>query len=207
MKIAALQMVSTTSVESNLETARRLIAHAARDGAELVALPEYFCLMGRADRDKLAVAEAPGDGPIQSMLADAARAHGVWLIGGTLPIRCGDPSRVLNSNCVFAPDGSLAGKIVFVDYQMKKARDGSDYRNGGGIRGGGPSLAITKGAAAFLMRSAGTGSSRTPHTGATRFADGLTPIPSAALALPDADQLARLLALGPTRVRVALDCG
>ncbi len=106
-----------------------------------------------------------------------------------------------------APDGSLAGKIVFVDYQMKKARDGSDYRNGGGIRGGGPSLAITKGAAAFLMRSAGTGSSRTPHTGATRFADGLTPIPSAALALPDADQLSRLLALGPTRVRVALDCG
>ena len=106
-----------------------------------------------------------------------------------------------------APDGSLAGKIVFVDYRMKKARDGSDYRNGGGIRGGGPSVAIVKGAAAFLMRSAGTDSSRAPHTGMTRFTDGLAPIPAAALAMPDADQLARLLALGPTRVRVALDCG
>lgn len=106
-----------------------------------------------------------------------------------------------------APDGSLAGKIAFVDYRMKKARDGSDYRNGGGIRGGGPSLAIRKGAAAFLMRSAGTDSSRAPHTGVTRFEDGLTPVPSAALSMVDADQLARLLALGPTRVRVALDCG
>lgn len=106
-----------------------------------------------------------------------------------------------------AADGSLAGKIAFVDYRMKKARNGSDYRNGGGIRGRGPSMAVRKGAAAFLMRSAGTDSSRAPHTGMTRFEDGLTPIPAAALAMPDADQLARLLARGPTRVRVALDCG
>ena len=110
MKIAALQMVSTTSVAQNCESAYRLIAQAAQDGATLVALPEYFCLMGRADRDKLAVAEAPGDGPMQRMLSDAAREHGVWLIGGTLPIRSSDPDRVLNSNCVFAPDGSLAAR-------------------------------------------------------------------------------------------------
>ena len=110
MRIAALQMVSTTDVAQNCETARRLIGHAARDGAELLVLPEYFCLMGRKDRDKLAIAEAPGDGPLQRMLADAARAHGVWLIGGTLPIRSNDPQRVLNSNCVYAPDGSLAAR-------------------------------------------------------------------------------------------------
>ncbi len=106
-----------------------------------------------------------------------------------------------------APDGSLAGKIAFIDYRMKKLRDGGDYRNGGGIRGRGPSLAIRKGAAAFLMRSAGTDSSRAPHAGMTRFEDGLAPVPSAALSMVDADQLARLLALGPVRVRVALDCG
>ena len=110
MKIAALQMVSTTNVDANLETARRLIAQAARDGAALVALPEYFCLMGRADRDKLAIAEAPGDGPIQTMLAQAAREHGVWVIGGTLPLRSPDPDRVLNANIVYAPDGTLAAR-------------------------------------------------------------------------------------------------
>src|SRR3546814_6468342 len=52
-----------------------------------------------------------------------------------------------------APDGSLAGKIAFVDYQMKRRRDGGDYRNAGGVRWGGPSAAIRKGAKAFLMRS------------------------------------------------------
>ncbi|WP_447936480.1 M28 family peptidase [Thermomonas fusca] len=105
------------------------------------------------------------------------------------------------------PDGALAGKIAFVDYQMQARRDGGDYRNGGGIRGRGPSLAIRKGAAGFLMRSAGTDTSRAPHTGNTRYEAGLTPIPAAALATIDAAQLARLVALGPTRVRLALDCG
>ena len=110
MKIAAVQMVSTPRVESNLEAARRLVAQAAEAGAGLVVLPEYFCFMGRSDRDKLTIAEAPGDGPIQRMLADAARAHQLWLIGGTLPIavdggRPGDADRVMNANLVFSPRG------------------------------------------------------------------------------------------------------
>jgi nitrilase len=135
MKIAALQMVSTTSVEQNLAAARRLIAQAARDGAELVALPEYFCLMGRTDRDKLGIAEAPGDGPIQAMLAQDAREHGVWVIGGTLPIRTDDPARVLNSNCVHAPDGTLAArydKIHLFKYDNGRER----YDEGCAIRAG-----------------------------------------------------------------------
>ena len=106
-----------------------------------------------------------------------------------------------------APEGSLAGKIVFVDYQMKAARDGSDYRNGGAIRSKGPSAAIRKGAIAFLMRSAGTDNHRVAHTGITRFDEGLTPVPSASLTIPDADQLTRLLQRGPVRVSLALDCG
>jgi len=106
-----------------------------------------------------------------------------------------------------APDGSLKGKIAFVDYQMQRKQDGSDYRNGSGIRFGGPSVAIQKGASGFLMRSAGTDTSRAAHTGNTRYEDGLTPIPAAALSTIDAAQLARLVALGPTRVRLTLDCG
>ena len=111
MKLAAVQMVSTPDVATNLDAARRLVAQAAAAGAQLVALPEYFCLMGRSDTDKLAVAEAPGHGPIQQMLADAARRHGLWLIGGTLPMATGDdPNRVYNACCVYAPDGTLAAR-------------------------------------------------------------------------------------------------
>ncbi|MCW0367675.1 hypothetical protein NB699_002658 [Xanthomonas sacchari] len=106
-----------------------------------------------------------------------------------------------------APADALRGKIAFVDYQMLRARDGKDYGNGGAVRSKGPSEAIRKGAVGFVMRSAGTDSHRVPHTGITRFDDGLTPVPSAALSVPDANQLARLLARGPVRLRLALDCG
>jgi len=110
MKIAALQMVSTPRVEHNLATAGRLIAQAADAGARWVVLPEYFCLMGHSDRDKLAIAEVAGAGPIQDMLSGAARRHGVWVIGGTLPIRCDEPEHVFNACCVYAPDGTMAAR-------------------------------------------------------------------------------------------------
>jgi len=110
MKIAALQMVSTPDVARNLDVAAGLIDEAARAGAQLVALPEYFCLLGRRDTDKLAVAEADGDGPIQRVLADSARRARVWVVGGTLPMRTPDPRRVRNSCCVYAPDGSRAAR-------------------------------------------------------------------------------------------------
>ncbi|MGI8560497.1 MAG: M20/M25/M40 family metallo-hydrolase [Luteimonas sp.] len=106
-----------------------------------------------------------------------------------------------------AAEGSLAGKIAFVDYRMQRARDGSGYGPASRVRSRGPSTAIGKGAIGFVMRSAGTDSHRNPHTGNTRFDEGLTPVPSAALAAPDADQLARLLARGPIRLRLALDVG
>jgi len=110
MKIAALQTVSTPDVDRNLEAAARLIAEAARADAELAALPENFCLMGWRDEDKLAVAEVPGSGPIQAFLAAQAKLHGLWLIGGTLPMQAGAPRRALNASCVYAPDGTLAAR-------------------------------------------------------------------------------------------------
>ena len=42
--------------------------------------------MGRAERDKLAIRERDGEGPIQSFLAGAAAKHGVWVIAGTVPL-------------------------------------------------------------------------------------------------------------------------
>ncbi|MFN5167427.1 MAG: carbon-nitrogen hydrolase family protein [Pseudomonadota bacterium] len=86
MKIAAVQMVSGPSLQPNLQAAAALVSEAAAAGARLVALPEYVCLLGRRDTDKLEVAEAPGRGPIQQALAGWAREHGIWIIGGTLPI-------------------------------------------------------------------------------------------------------------------------
>ncbi|WP_107312510.1 carbon-nitrogen hydrolase family protein [Burkholderia metallica] len=109
-RVAALQMVSTPDVTRNLDEARRLIAEAAGEGARLVLLPEYFCFMGQRDTDKLALAEPYQDGPIQRFLADTARRHGVWVIGGTLPLKAPEPDRVLNTTLVFDPSGNEAAR-------------------------------------------------------------------------------------------------
>jgi nitrilase len=108
--IAALQMVSGPEVGANLDAADRLLAEAAAGGAMLAVLPEYFCLIAPRDTDKLVIAEAPGDGPIQARLADAARRHRMWIVGGTLPLRTDDPARASNSCLVWSPDGTLAAR-------------------------------------------------------------------------------------------------
>ena len=110
MKMAALQMVSGTDLSANLATARRLLEQAAHLGAELAVLPEYFCLMGQRDADKLTLAEQPGHGPIQAMLSQAARELGLWVVGGTLPMATPDPARVANTTLVFNPQGECAAR-------------------------------------------------------------------------------------------------
>ena len=104
-RVAALQMVSTPEVRSNLESADRLIAAAAAAGARLVALPENFYLIGRHEADKVRVREPEGEGPIQSFLAAAARRHRVWIVGGTAPISCADPGRIRSACLVFDDTG------------------------------------------------------------------------------------------------------
>jgi len=115
MKVAAIQMVSATTLDANLASAKALLHEAARAGAELVVLPEYFCLLGTRDTDKLAIQEAYGSGAIQSFLGSTARALGLWIVGGTLPMSIdptdlADPTtppgaRVCNTSLVYSPDG------------------------------------------------------------------------------------------------------
>jgi deaminated glutathione amidase len=112
MKAALLQMVSTTEVATNLDTAERLLAQAAQAGAELAVLPEYFCLLGERDTDKLAIAEAYGDGPMQQRLAAMAQTYGVCLVAGTLPIAVpDDSSHVRNTTLVYSAQGRLRGSL------------------------------------------------------------------------------------------------
>ena len=105
MKLAAVQMISGPEVAANLAVAERLVAEAAAAGAQLVALPEYFPLIGAGDADRLAAREREGTGPIQDFLATAARRHGIWLVGGSIPLFADDPGKLRNSCLVFDPRG------------------------------------------------------------------------------------------------------
>ena len=103
--VAAIQMVSTASLAQNLATAQRLVAEAAQQGARLVLLPEYWPIMGLHEADKIAFAEQPESGPIQRCMAELARQHALWIIGGTLPMATNETGKVRNSTLVYNPAG------------------------------------------------------------------------------------------------------
>ncbi|MEW6678908.1 MAG: carbon-nitrogen hydrolase family protein [Pseudomonadota bacterium] len=103
--MAAVQMASGPNVGANLAEAERLIGMAVAAGARLVALPEYFAIMGLKDSDKVAVKEQPGKGPIQKFLATQAKKHGIWLVGGSVPLACDNPKKVFNSCLVYDDKG------------------------------------------------------------------------------------------------------
>ncbi len=109
-RVAAIQMASGPNVAANLAEAERLIGMAAAAGAMLVALPENFSIMGLNDTDKIAVREQAGKGPMQRFLASQARKHGIWLVGGSIPMACDDPGKVRNACLVYDDKGKLVAR-------------------------------------------------------------------------------------------------
>lgn len=110
MKTAAIQMVSGSHVQNNLDAALTLLEQAADQGTELAVLPEYFCLLGHRDTDKLAIQEPFGTGPVQDFLARAAHRLGMWIVGGTMPLSTGDGAKVRNSSLAFSPVGKCVAR-------------------------------------------------------------------------------------------------
>ena len=105
LKIASIQMVSTPKLDENLEVAARLIKAASECGCQLVVLPEYFCLMGLNDTDKVNVRETPGSGPIQARLTAIAQENNIYLVAGSIPLEAKESNKVLNTSLVFNPQG------------------------------------------------------------------------------------------------------
>ena len=108
------------------------------------------------------------------------------------------------SQLLAAAPGSLDGKIAVVTEAMPRVMDGSSYGAAISIRRSGPSEAAKRGAIAYLHRSLGTDDHRLAHVGATNYLEGVKRIPAAALSVPDAQQLARMAALGKVRIRLVL---
>ena len=128
-QVAAVQMTSGTDVAGNLSQARRLTESAVAAGSSLVVYPENFSFMGAADADRVAVAEANGDGPAQDFARSIAREHGIWLVAGTIPIRRPD-GRVTSRSLLIAPDGTVADsydKIHLFDVDLPES-EGESYR-------------------------------------------------------------------------------
>lgn len=133
--VCAVQMCSGPDRDGNLRIAGELVARAAARGARLVVLPENFAQMGRSERDKLAIRERPGSGPVQDFLASTAARHGIVLVGGSVFLACEDADRVAAAALAYGTDGRLLArydKIHLFDVELP----GERYRESATIRPG-----------------------------------------------------------------------
>ena len=129
VRAAAIQMNSGPDVSANLALAGELIAEAAAADCVFALLPENFALMPERSRDKARHAEQPGDGPIQAFLAETARHHGMWIVGGSLPLASPEPERVYGASVVVDDKGDIRAiyrKIHLFDVSLPDG--GQSYR-------------------------------------------------------------------------------
>ncbi|HSH43945.1 MAG TPA: carbon-nitrogen hydrolase family protein [Arenicellales bacterium] len=137
MRIAAVQMNSSDDPGSNLELAAELIGSARRRDAALVVLPENFSVMPASEQQRRTFAEPEGDGRVQAFLSSQAREHGIWIIGGTAPIRSDDGERIKAACLVYDDDGRQAARYDKIHLFDVEVRDGESYRESDAFEPGG----------------------------------------------------------------------
>ena len=130
-------MSSGPDWQDNRTRAETLIADAASMGAQLVVLPENFCLMPARDEDRLQFIEPFADGPVQTFLSEQSLAHGLWLFGGTVPLRA-DDRRVYAACLAFSPDGACAARYDKIHLFDVQVGDHESYRESATIAAGDP---------------------------------------------------------------------
>mgnify|MGYP001826859324 FL=1 len=124
--VAAVQMASGPNVKANLEEAEKLIKTAVQQDAELVVLPENFAIMGLSEMDKVAIAETVGEGPIQQFLSQQANKHGVWIVGGTIPLESTVTGKVYSASLLYNDNGDVVArydKIHLFDVVLEDSKE------------------------------------------------------------------------------------
>ncbi|MCB1868237.1 MAG: carbon-nitrogen hydrolase family protein [Gammaproteobacteria bacterium] len=141
--VAAVQMASSPNVSANLLKADQLVAEAVAGGAGLVVLPENFSFMGEHEKDLLALRESDGEGPLQEYLSQTAKRHGIWLVGGTIPLEAQSDSKVRAACLVYNDEGERVArydKIHLFDVNLVEARE--RYAESGIIEPGGETVVV-----------------------------------------------------------------
>lgn len=142
MKVAAIQMCSSHQLEHNLQQAKYLLEEAAGKGAKLVVLPEMFPMIGLAPNDRVSIAEAFGVGKIQDFLAHQAKALGIWIVGGTIPISADDSTKVRAACIVYDHQGSVVARYDKIHLFDVVISDNESYQESATIEPGDQAMVV-----------------------------------------------------------------
>ena len=141
--VACIQMASGPNVDANLLEVQRLVGKAATDGARLVVLPENFAYMGHRCSDIWSIKEASGRGRLQDFLCKLARKHGLWIVGGTIPVAIEGSEKVRSACFVIDDEGRIAGrydKLHLFDVMLVDADE--EYNESSAIQPGDHTLVV-----------------------------------------------------------------
>jgi len=126
-RVACIQMTSTENVSENLSEAKKMLQKASDEGAKLVVLPENFSIMDLDPMDKVKYKEAFGHGPIQDFLKNEAAHHGIWIVGGTIPLAAPMNQEKVYAACLVYNDrGDCVGrydKIHLFDVKLRESQE------------------------------------------------------------------------------------
>ncbi len=128
-RVAAIQMASGPNIGANLIEAARLIAQAAADGARLVVLPENFACMPLQTHDLVKVCEPDGSGAMQDFLRESAVRHGLWIVGGTVPLHARQPDRIRAACLLIGPDGQVHARYDKIHLFDVHLVEGNEHYN------------------------------------------------------------------------------
>ena len=145
VRVAAIQMTSRTDVAANLAAAETLLDAAAQHNAQLVVLPENFAFLSTSGLEALAIGESYGAGPIQDFLSQQARKHGIWLVGGTLPVTTRNPRRIRAACLLYDNEGRCVArydKIHLFDVSLDEANH-EHYMESRAVEPGSKAVVVT----------------------------------------------------------------
>lgn len=132
VKVALIQMTSSSEVDDNLASAENLIESAAAQGVQLVVLPESFALMEKYHGQKLEHVERDGHGQIQDWMSSLAKKLKLVLVGGTIAVESEVENKPYARCYVYQEDGSLLthyDKIHLFDVSVKEGESYSESSN------------------------------------------------------------------------------
>lgn len=144
-RIAAIQMTSGTDIAENLQQAKKWIGQAAAEGAQLIILPEMFALFGIDQGEKIKIREEYGRGLLQDFLSREAAQHGVWLVGGTIPLATKvTPNKVTATCLVFDAQGNAVARYDKIHlFDVTVALTGETYHESATVLAGNEICVLT----------------------------------------------------------------
>lgn len=114
-KVAAIQMVSTRDITTNLASAERLLRQAADQGARVAVLPENFAVLSTSQMREWGRQESGGESVIRRFLSKQAKELGLWIVGGSMPLATAPDGQEI-------PDRVRAACVVYDDQGEEVAR-------------------------------------------------------------------------------------